>query len=147
LAVPTAAGAEDIHLACNGTATVERSEEVSVSGFDYHTGHTVSAQGTTTHREQVGAEVLVDITGDTGRIKLPPSLTPVVHSRSDQGWRQFSSLRIDDTQFRGRFSLNFINKPNVTINRVTGHIDIAAFDGSFSGECNAYDTTSGARKF
>lgn len=145
--VPAVAAANDIHLVCDGTGTVERGETVRASGFDWRSGRTVSVNGYTTRTAQVDSEVLVDIIGDGGRIKLPPTLTPAIRSRSDDGWRDFTTLSVGEAEINGRFALNFLNKPSVTINRMTDHINITALSRSFSGLCHPYDTATAARKF
>jgi hypothetical protein len=73
--------------------------------------------------------------------------TPTIHARSEDGWFDFGSLKVGDTEIEGRFQLNFLNRGSVTINRMTGHIDITALAGSFSGSCQPYDATPAVRRF
>jgi hypothetical protein len=122
LALPVVAAPDDIHLVCDGVATIEGSTSASPD------------------------EVLIDITGDSGRIKLPERLAPYVHFRSED-WRGFRSMRIDDLQIEARFAITLANPARVSINRMTGHIDMTEVGASFSGTCEPYDATMAVRKF
>jgi hypothetical protein len=68
-AMPVVAAPADIRLVCDGIATAEGEQSTSASPD----------------------EVLIDITGDSGRIKLPERLAPYVHFRPE-GWRRFSTI-------------------------------------------------------
>lgn len=142
-AVPAIALAQDIHLACEGTATGRRDEPIEASGSVDQTGQTFSVSGSTRQTVSEADEILIDITGASGRIKLPGRLIPVLHTHADDGWRAFSSLTVSDTEIKGRFDLNFANRPSLVINRMTGHIDLVGRAGTFAGECEPY----GARRF
>jgi hypothetical protein len=51
-----------------------------------------------------------------------------------------------DTEITGVFVVNFLNKPTISINRVTGHIDVVGLlRKGFTGDCKPYDVS--ARKF
>lgn len=79
---------------------------------------------------------MVEITGDSARIFVPPSLLPPVRGRSDAGWRPLDRLNITDDSITGRFDLNIFNKPTVEIDRTTGTIEIDGFGTtSYSGVC------------
>ena len=145
-ALPVVAAPADIHLVCDGVATVEGQLSTSASGFDYQTGGTVNVHGTTSYPTNEADEILIDLTGDSGRIKLPARLTPINYWRRADDWWQFSSIKIDDTQIEGRLRLNF-QKASVSINRMTGHIDMTEVGASFSGSCQRYDASAAVRKF
>jgi hypothetical protein len=125
--IPTVASPETLHLVCGGAAVV--------------------GDGSAATGSLISGQVLVDIDGDRGRIQTPASLTPVFHTHSDQGWRQFESFEATDTEFRGTFVLNFLNKPRVTISRITGYMDLDGSNGSFGGVCQKFDASGVARKF
>lgn len=138
LAVPNAAAtaSTNLHLTCDGFGTVERSESSQVHGFSALSGGSVSMHSS----EQHAAQVLVEIGGNGGRIYIPSEFVPPIHSHSDDGWRPFDSLDVGDTGIHGRFKLNFLNKPKVTIDRMTGHLGISGIGSfSFSGHCETYD--------
>jgi hypothetical protein len=126
-ASPSVASPETLHLVCDGAA--------------------ILGDGSTNNSYLTSGQVFVEIEGDSGRIQMPASLTPLIHTHSDQGWRQFQSFEATDTEFRGTFVLNFLSKPHVTISRITGHMDIEGFNGSFGGACQKFDQNGAARKF
>lgn len=116
----------EIHLVCDGIATIQKANFYSTNE---------------------PSEVLIDITGDSAKIKLPERLAPYPHFGVPEDWRQIRSIRIDATQIEGRFRITFTNPASVSINRMTGHIDITEVGASFSGTCQPYDAKTAVRKF
>jgi len=88
---------------------------------------------------QIEGKVLVEVTDAThGRIKIPDVLMPPVRDNSDQGWRPLEELNATDTVIAGRVRLNFINRPTVRIDRVSGHMDVkAGGQPLFGGGCRS----------
>ena len=131
-APPGAPAPATLHLVCTGI--------VRYAGLG---GATTEAEG----------QVLVDVTGPAaGRIKLPDLLLSQGHDKTDTDWRAFESLTIAETQIDGKVTLGFLNKPTVTLDRVTGHLDVMSAGSPlsgesplFGGECRPYDPN--ARKF
>jgi hypothetical protein len=70
------------------------------------------------------------------RIRLPRTMLPPLHGGSD-GWFKLKNLKVDDRSIRGKAAVNFINSPNVFIDRVTGTISISGKAGDYSGQCEA----------
>jgi hypothetical protein len=154
LAMPTAALAQDIHLVCEGTASIQRNVRVgtysdSGQGSD-NTGGTFnySGSGSVNAREMVSEddEIMVDVTGTDGRVKIPDRWLPPLHTSSADGWRTLSSLTVSDTEIRGRFEINFLLRPTLVISRLTGRIDVVG-QGRFAGECQPYQPGAAARRF
>jgi len=134
-----AARAADIHLICDGAATFPDTQTASLWGSDNHGGFG-SASGYATTRGQSEGEAMVDITGSAGRVKLPSAMIPALHDDMPEGWRPFDTIAVGETEITGRFTLNFLDKPTVRINRVSGHIEIKGVNKrTFNGECRAYD--------
>lgn len=82
----------------------------------------------------------LEVAGTSVRIRPPESIVPSVAGRGDDGWRDMTDLTITDREIRGRFSLNWINKPIVVVNRMTGELTIAGGDAlagraNFVGQC------------
>jgi len=98
-------------------------------------------------------QALVEVTGPaTGRIRLPDVLLSQGHDKTDTDWRTLDSLTLGETQIDGTVNLGFLDKPTVTLDRVTGHLDvmsaatlISGENPQFGGECHPYDPN--ARKF
>jgi hypothetical protein len=88
--------------------------------------------------------MLVDITGDRGRIRIPHIMR---HPGGDEGWRPLKDLKLDEHLITGHFAMNLWNWPSVTIDRVSGRIALVGFRGfAFHGDCAAYDANA-AQKF
>ena len=145
-AVPTAALAQDIHLVCEGTASIKRDVPVAtISGSD-DKGGTFSGSVTARERASEDDEIMVDVTGADGRVKIPDSWLPPLHNHTADGWRTLSSLTVSDTEIRGRFEINFLLRPTLVISRLTGRIDVVG-QGRFAGECHPYQPGVTPRRF
>jgi hypothetical protein len=148
----------NLHLQCAGEGSFTRAHQgaafgsYSASASDNRGGFanmqgSTSVSATTFDEARINDDVLVDITGDQGRIRIPRRMLPPVHSGDEEGWRSISPLTVNDREIRGHFSMNFINKPSVSIDRVTGRIELAGHrDFGFRGDCRAYDPST-ERKF
>jgi hypothetical protein len=87
---------------------------------------------------QQGFEDQVDVrlfSGDD-RIRLPRTMLPAVHG-GDGGWFKLKNVIADGRSIRAKASVNFMNNPNVFIDRVTGTISISGRAGDYSGQCQA----------
>ena len=88
--------------------------------------------------------MLVDITGDRGRIRVPHIMR---HPGGDEGWRPMRDIKLDEHLITGHFWMSPWNRPSVVIDRVTGRIALAGFRGfGFHGDCLPYDANA-AQKF
>jgi len=153
-AIPAAALAQDIHLVCEGTASIQRNVPVATvsqsgMGSDNMGGtFTYSGSGSVTARERASEddEIMVDVTGAGGRVKIPDSWLPPLHNHTVDGWRTLSSLAVSDTEVRGRFEINFLLRPTLVISRLTGRIDIVG-QGRFAGGCQPYQPGVTPRRF
>jgi hypothetical protein len=63
-------------------------------------------------------------------------MLPPLHGGND-GWFKLKNLRVDARTIRGKAAVNFINSPNIFIDRVTGTISISGKAGDYSGQCQA----------
>jgi len=144
---PPEALTPDIHLACHGNASF--AERSSGSAFAFNNrGGSANAFGYETHRGIAEDDMFVDVVGGVGRVKLPGVMLPPIHSGDDHGWRSLDELQLGDMEITGRFEINLFNKPSISINRVTGHIDVRGLGRTgFSGECRPYDASAAARMF
>lgn len=87
----------------------------------------------------------LEVNDETVRIKPPGSIVPTLSGRGDDGWRTMSEVSITEREIRGRFSLNWINKPTVVVNRMTGEMiisggDLLAGSAGFFGDCQRVRT-------
>jgi hypothetical protein len=96
-------------------------------------------------RQQFDASVMIQIWDGGGRIRLPRSLIPPIHSggTNRDGWWDLTDVYTDRGQIRATYRLNGLNKPRVTIDRRSGRINIQGLSSyRFRGDC---DTIDGAR--
>lgn len=127
-----------ITLQCTGVA--ERPEQVTTTARASDGFNTVHGSATTTSRSRTSAIVDVEIEGDIVRVRMPEALSPTLGGRGENGWRTLSDVTINEREISGRFSYNWINRPVVRINRLTGTIDVQntnALTGAqgFQGRC------------
>ena len=143
----TPSWSEELHLVCDGTATIE--EGAYSTGFAFGSrGGFASGNGFSSYKGHVNEQVLVDLTGDAGTVQLPPTMFPPLHGKSDGGRLSLDWVHMGDTQIEAKFSFNFMNHPSISINRTTGHINIKESERrGFSGDCRTYDPDAKARKF
>ncbi|MDC7811453.1 hypothetical protein [Sphingomonas koreensis] len=95
--------------------------------------------------QQFDASVTIQLWDGGGRIRLPRSLIPPIHSggTNRDGWWDLYDVYQDRSQIRATYRLNGPNKPRVTIDRRSGRINIQGFASyRFRGSC---DTIDGAR--
>ena len=132
----------EIHLACHGVASFTDTRGGSSLVFTSQ-GQSASGVASLGQRGVSEDDVFFDLLAGDARIKIPGVLVPPVHTDDDHGWRPINDLQVGETEITGRFDVNFINKPTVSINRVTGHIDLRGFARmGFSGDCKPYDPTA-----
>lgn len=149
-----AAVQQPLNLTCFGAGTANKvalatvDSQVTGSGFVGTTPVAGSASGSSTvimPREQ-GFSDQVDVrlfSGDD-RIRLPRTMLPALHGGSD-GWFKLKDVSADARTIKAKAAVNFINSPNVYIDRVTGTISISGKRGDYSGECHATDAAAPAK--
>lgn len=147
LAISTTAAAEDLALACHGSGTYQAASGQSAVFRDSATGDTTTAYGSTSGQGVVPeAAVRFEMSGDSARILMPHVMTPGLNRGSDAGWWAVERLAVTPTEITGRFTLNFLNKPTIRIDRMRGAIEV---DGSFyyyfQGECERIEAPTAPR--
>lgn len=95
--------------------------------------------------KRTNERVLIVFEDNTGRIRMPPALQPSIRGRSTDGWRPLTDIAASDDLISTRFSFNFLDKPSVRIDRVTGRVEIRGMAFRFEGDCMPYDAQ--ARRF
>jgi hypothetical protein len=94
-----------------------------------------------------GDQVLVDVLGDLARIRIPSNVLPAKQGGGEADWKPISDLQVDDHLITGHVGMGFLNKPSLTIDRMSGRIDVGGAKGfGFHGNCAAYDQNA-APKF
>jgi hypothetical protein len=149
-----AAAQQPLNLTCLGSGTANKvavATANSSGGFMGTVGTTPmsgSTYGTSTitSKRQQGFEDQVDIRLFSGedRIRLPRTMLPALHGGSD-GWFKLKNVVVDARSIHGKASVNFMNNPNVFIDRLTGTISISGRVGDYSGECHAVDANAAVK--
>ena len=149
-----AASQPPLQLTCFGAGTANKAtartaySNAYVSGRVGTTPYSGSGNATTTvyGMRQQGFEDQVDVrlfNGDD-RIRLPRTMLPPIHG-GNGGWFKLKNVVADARSIRAKAGVNFMNNPNVLIDRVTGTISISGRAGDYSGQCQAVDANAPAR--
>jgi hypothetical protein len=144
---PTAVHADVLLLSCSGIGS---QIAPSVSFGSAYSSSAGSVTGTSTNygvRESPDLTI-VEIRDGVGRIRVPATIIPPIHTGGTGGWWALSDILMGEDEISAKFSLNFMDKPKVVIDRRTGQISINGFgQWDFRGSCEAVDTSVAARKF
>ena len=127
-----------IALVCYGEG--QRPTTTSHSGYEWdeHEHRYVPRSRTEWTTEQYDSSVTVEIDGDTGRIRPAKNMIPPIHGDNDRGWFDLTNLVVTRDEIRGVFKLNGANRPKVTINRLSGRINLDGLT-KFNGSCDPID--------
>lgn len=137
-------GPSDLSLVCPGTGQHLESHSSYGSEWDSKKHKYVDADRTSLDTTDVHGTVQIEIRSGQGRIHPPTRLVPPIASGGRDGWWPLTDLDISPDTIRARYRLNGLNKPQVTIDRRTGHITLEGVE-DFEGDCTAVDPD--ARKF
>lgn len=92
---------------------------------------------TETRPELFDASLMVQTWDGGGRIKLPKSLIPPLHSRGTDGWWDLSNVSVGPDTIRASYRLNGLNKPKIMIDRRSGRITVQGLSNyNFRGTCD-----------
>jgi hypothetical protein len=95
---------------------------------------------------QQGFEDQVDLklfNGDD-RIRLPRTMLPPIHG-GDGGWFKLKDVVADARTIKAKAAVNFMNNPNIYVDRMTGTITISGKAGSYSGQCDVVPVDAQAK--
>jgi len=129
-------GGFDLH--CTGSGVATETDTTTVHAKSDSDGKSNAVVQSHSKREFEGA-VDVRIAVGTAKIRLPKDLLPALTSVKDDGWSNINDVQINDREITGKLSFNFMNKPKLRIDRVSGEIFITGSGGSFRGTCKKYD--------
>ena len=72
-----------------------------------------------------------------GRIRLPKSLIPPIHSRGNSDWWDLYDVNSGRDMITASYRLNGLNKPRVTVDRRSGRITVQGMSNyGFRGTCD-----------
>lgn len=108
--------------------------------WDYDKGRYTFGDRTELSTQDFDASVMIQLWQDGGRIRLPNSLVPPIHSRGEHGWWELDGLTRGRDTITAQYRLNGLNKPRITIDRRSGRISIrGAASYAFAGTCDTVD--------
>lgn len=125
-----AAAQQPLNLTCVGSGTANKPMMATIAGG--------GGSATVTGMRQQGFADQVDVNLFAGddRIRLPRTMLPPIRGGAE-GWFKLKNVKSDARAITAKAAVNFINSPNVRIDRVTGTITISGKAGDYSGVCEA----------
>jgi hypothetical protein len=145
---------QPLQLTCFGGGTANKVTATTAYSNAYVSGNvgtttfSGSGNGTTTvygRRQQgFGDQVDIRLFGGDDRIRMPRTMLPPLHGGKD-GWFKLKNVVADARSIRAKAAVNFMNNPNVFIDRVTGTISISGRAGDYSGQCQAVTADASAK--
>lgn len=138
--------ANSLVLVCYGSGTrpTVKSEDTYAWDKDEHKWKSETRTAATT--EGYSSDVQIELYGDHGRIHLGQGMVPPIHSGGQNGWWDFDNLSVTPDRITASYRLNGMNRPQVSVDRRSGRIDIRAVT-NFSGHCDIGNWGGGARRF
>ncbi|MBN8564570.1 MAG: hypothetical protein J0L70_28980 [Leptolyngbya sp. UWPOB_LEPTO1] len=87
------------------------------------------------------SDVQVEVRDMQGKIHLTGKLIAPINSGGSNGWWKLNDLKITPDQITGKYRMNGLNHPRVTIDRRSGRIEIDGIE-RFRGSCESGDWSS-----
>jgi hypothetical protein len=129
---------EHIALICYGEGERLSSEQKSGYEWDSDKRRYKPRSGYELTTQDYDTSVTVQIDGEVGRIRPAKNMLPPLHSDSDGGWYNLSSLSVSRDMIRAQFKLNGLNRPKLSIDRRSGRITLEGLT-TFHGTCDPLD--------
>lgn len=143
--VACAQEADHISLVCLGAGSANR----ATSTYAYGTASNgVSGWGQALSQRSVpfDDQVTLELSGDTGRIRMPRSMLPALRGGKD-GWFEVEKVRWLENEITGVVQVSIVNSPKLRVDRLQGMISISGKTGDYSGRCDPFDPATVQRKF
>lgn len=139
------AAAEDFNLNCNGGGTSSDSDVTTGYVTDSY-GRTTTGQVLSSRNYNYAEGISIEISGSSGRVRMPRNLLPVIKG-GNNGWFELDNIIISDREITASAKVNFINKPKISIDRMSGTVSINSKKGTFFGQCSNYIADQSKRAF
>ncbi|WP_235522814.1 hypothetical protein [Novosphingobium sp. Leaf2] len=131
---PQANGGARIDLVCIGAGTGPATQSTSDYRYNSKTRKFEYGRETTLGRAAFSADAEIEISGESGRIRLAGPLVSPIHSGGSDGWWPISGLMVTPDRITGQYRMNGLNKPRIDYNRRTRVLHIQATT-EFTGRC------------
>jgi hypothetical protein len=139
-------GDDSLTLICFGGGTKLATEYRSGYRYNYDSHRYEPYSESGLGREGYNSDVQIEIWHGRGRIHLGGTMIPAIRSGGENGWWDLTDLVIAPDRITGRYRLNGLNRPTVTIDRRSGAISIRGMQ-PFSGRCEVGNWRGGGGKF
>nr|WP_298928596.1 hypothetical protein [uncultured Erythrobacter sp.] len=134
----------ELNLTCAGGGIAQVQTNGSANAFDNY-GNSITITSRRANLIEYQSTVDFSVEGGIAKLRLPKALLPPLRGGKD-GWFKVKKFSVDETTISGKASVNFLNNPEFSINRITGILTVNSKNGSFAGECQAFDKNA-PRKF
>lgn len=151
LLIQAPAQQQALNLTCFGSGIANKPTMItghtsgSFSGSVGTTPYSGSGNATTNvygmRQQGFGDQVDIRLFAGDDRIRIPRTMLPPIRGGKD-GWFKLKDIRADDRSIRAKAAVNFMNNPNVHIDRVTGTISISGKAGDYTGQCQLVDANA-----
>ena len=131
----------ELHLMCSGSGRQGVDRNVTAYSHDNY-GNTATTTATESRTVGFDDEVRVDITGETGRVRIPQTMLPPLRG-GDEGWFNLRKIEATAEEITAVATINLINKIKLRLDRVTGRLSFTTLRGSFAGRCQRIDPAAG----
>ena len=135
---------DDLMLSCVGVGTNTNSSKINLK----QEGSIASEiSGSIRKKENFDATVTVLFSEKGSWIQIPLSLTSGLNKMSNafkkdkkNKWDMYN-IKVTDEEFKGKFKLNVVNRPQVIVNRFSATKIMDGLGNGFNGECTKVDNT------
>lgn len=144
-AVSAQAPAVRLHIICAGSGYANKIDQSTAQAWNNYGD---SANATIQSQSRVGFQDQLQlwIEGDEGRLRMPPSMLPLIRGGED-GWFKLGSIEQTDSEIRATVKVNVINNPKLRLDRLTGTISLSGKAGDYAGRCEKFDPEQVQRRF
>lgn len=139
-------GDNSLTLICFGGGTRLATDYRSGYRYNYDTHKYEPYSETGLGRQGYQSDIQIEIWHGRGRIHLGGNMVPAIRSGGQNGWWDLTDLVINRNQITGRYRLNGLNRPTVTIDRRSGAITIRGMQ-PFNGRCEVGNWRGGGGQF
>ncbi|MHC9085564.1 hypothetical protein ACYX7E_11110 [Luteimonas sp. RIT-PG2_3] len=133
-----AADRTDFDLICTGVGEHLSAHSTYGYEWDQKQHKYVQQSGYAYSREQMEADVQVEIHDGAGSIRPAKRMVPPISSGGSNGWWPLHDLRITPDRIQASYKFNGLNAPTVDIDRRSGHIRVQGLE-KFEGSCTAVE--------
>jgi hypothetical protein len=145
-AVAQTAAPTKLRLVCEGVQ--QTPEPVDYHPRLAHEGGPAAGSGVglETHMTSSRDKMQIEVTGVSGRLRLPATLAAAHHARTESGWLPLTDVIVSEEEITGRFKLSAFTTAHLRIDRTTGEV-VSHGGGDFTGVCDKAPDTPPQRKF